>query len=200
MNDLKSIIATNIAQLRKEQEMTQFELAEKLNYSDKAVSKWERGESIPDIAVVKQIADLFSVSVDYLLTLDHPDRHIQPGVVSKRNRMYITGLSILLVWFVATLLFVIFDLTPIETTVHWLTFIYAVPASAIVWLIFNCIWFRPAINWMIITIIMWSFLAAVFITVLSTLGSSLWLIFILGVPGQAIITLWSGIKFKRKKD
>ncbi len=71
MQDLKPIIAKNIAELRKAASMTQIELATRLNYSDKAVSKWERGESIPDVGVLKEIADLFEVRVDYLLTEDH---------------------------------------------------------------------------------------------------------------------------------
>ena len=71
MEDPKEIIARNIVDLRRKNGMTQLELAEKLNYTDKAVSKWERGESIPDVAVLKTIADLFGVTVDYLLTAEH---------------------------------------------------------------------------------------------------------------------------------
>lgn len=197
MEELKVTIAANIASLRKAREMTQFELAERLNYSDKAVSKWERGESIPDVAVLKQIADLFSVTVDYLLTDDHSDKREQPGIISQRNRMYIMGLSILLVWFIATLIFVVFDLAQLNLTGHWLTFIYALPVSAVVWLVFNSIWFNGKINWVIISLLMWSFLLSLYLT-LTVLGSNLWLIFILGIPGQAIIYLWSGIKFKKR--
>jgi transcriptional regulator with XRE-family HTH domain len=87
VEELKVTIAANIASLRKAREMTQFELAERLYYSDKAVSKWERGESIPDVAVLKQIADLFSVTVYYLLTDDHSDKREQPGIISQRNRI-----------------------------------------------------------------------------------------------------------------
>ena len=61
MQDIKPIIAKNITILRQNAKMTQSELAEKLNYSDKAISKWERGESIPDITVLKALADLFGV-------------------------------------------------------------------------------------------------------------------------------------------
>ena len=197
MDELKTIIAANIASLRKAREMTQFELAERLNYSDKAVSKWERGESIPDVAVLKQIADLFSVTVDYLLTDDHSDKREQPGIISQRNRMYIMGLSILLVWFIATLVFVVMDLTPLNASGHWLTFIYALPVSAVVWLVFNSIWFSGKINWVIISLLMWSFLLCLYLT-LTVFGSNLWLIFILGIPGQAIIYLWSGIRFKKR--
>ena len=64
MNDLKLIVAKNITELRKQHGMTQLQLAEKLNYSDKAVSKWERGESVPDVAVLVEIAELFSVRLD----------------------------------------------------------------------------------------------------------------------------------------
>ena len=71
MEDLKKIIARNIVDLRRANNMTQLELAEKLNYTDKAVSKWERGESLPDISVLKTIADLFGVKIDYLVTVDH---------------------------------------------------------------------------------------------------------------------------------
>lgn len=197
MDELKATIAANVASLRKAREMTQYELAERLNYSDKAVSKWERGESIPDVKTIKQIADLFSVTVDYLLTRDHPDKKEQPGIISRRNRLYIMGLSILLVWFVATLIFVVFDLAQLNLTGHWLPFIYAVPVSAVVWLIFNCMWFNRKINWAIISILMWSFLLCLYLT-LAVFSSNLWLIFILGIPGQAIIYLWSGIKFKKR--
>ena len=67
MEELKTVIAKNISELRRSAMMTQLDLAERLNYSDKAVSKWERAESVPDISVLKAIADIFGVSVDYLL-------------------------------------------------------------------------------------------------------------------------------------
>ena len=71
VTDLKQTIAKNITALRQGRKMTQIELAEKLNYSDKAISKWERGESIPDVTVLKSIADLFGVTLDYLLQESH---------------------------------------------------------------------------------------------------------------------------------
>ena len=67
MDELRSIFAENVAALRRAAGMTQLQMAERLNYSDKAISKWERGESIPDVAMLKAVADLFSVPVDYLL-------------------------------------------------------------------------------------------------------------------------------------
>ncbi len=200
MEDPKEIIAHNIVDLRRKNGMTQLELAEKLNYTDKAVSKWERGESIPDVAVLKTIADLFGVTVDYLLTAEHKTT---VPVLSRlestlRSHRVITGLSILLVALLATLIFVILDLLPGERGGAWLSFIWAVPVGSIVWLVFNSIWFNRHLNYLIISILVWSTLAATHITALF-FGVNIWLIYVLGVPGQAIILLWSKMRGRKKK-
>ncbi|MCI5676394.1 MAG: helix-turn-helix domain-containing protein [Clostridia bacterium] len=200
MEDPKEIIARNIVDLRRKNGMTQLELAEKLNYTDKAVSKWERGESIPDVAVLKTIADLFGVTVDYLLTAEHKTT---VPVLSRlestlRSHRVITGLSILLVALLATLIFVILDLLPGERGGAWLSFIWAVPVGSIVWLVFNSIWFNRHLNYLIISILVWSTLTATHITALF-FGVNIWLIYVLGVPGQAIILLWSKMRGWKKK-
>ena len=110
MKDLRDIVAKNIATLRTEAGLTQLKLAEKLNYSDKAVSKWERGESVPDIFMLKEIADTFGVTVDYLLESDHGgDAHPTKKLVRlrRRNRMMISIMSVACVWLVATIAFAI---------------------------------------------------------------------------------------------
>ena len=84
MDDLKVIISENITQLRKEHGLTQADLAEKLNYSDKAVSKWERAESLPDITVLKAMADLFNVKVDYLLTAEHEQEGQRETIIGEK--------------------------------------------------------------------------------------------------------------------
>ena len=200
MEDPKEIIARNIVDLRRKNGRTQLELAEKLNYTDKAVSKWERGESIPDVAVLKTIADLFGVTVDYLLTAEHKTT---VPVLSRlestlRSHRVITGLSILLVALLATLIFVILDLLPGERGGAWLSFIWAVPVGSIVWLVFNSIWFNRHLNYLIISILVWSTLTATHITALF-FGVNIWLIYVLGVPGQAIILLWSKMRGWKKK-
>lgn len=194
MDDLKSIIAANISQLRRDKGITQLELAERLNYSDKAVSKWERGESYPDVATLKEIAEMFSVTVDYLLQAEHPQEKTARREYTKkqkRNRVLITAISCVLVWLIATFVFVNIDLLTTDMHAHWLAFIYAVPATAIVLLIFNSIWGRPRWNFVIISVLMWSFLLAVCLTMLS---ANLWLLFLVGIPGQIIIVLWAGIR------
>ena len=199
LEDIKSIIAENIVQLRKSKGMTQIELAEKLNYSDKAISKWERGESVPDISVLKTIADLFNVTVDYLITDDHDggvigDEGIDEEVLKKklRARGMITGMSILLVWLVASVIFVPLDIATKDTVAHWLSYAFAVPVSMLVWLIFNSIWFNRRKNYLIISLMVWTLLAAIHLSVLVG-GYNVWQIYLFGIPGQLIIILWSKI-------
>ncbi len=200
MTDVKMTIAKNITALRQSNKLTQIELAEKLNYSDKAVSKWERGESIPDVIVLKSIADLFGVSLDYLLEAEHD---AQPVVIpenngyQQRNRRVTTTLSVLLVWFVATVCYVVMDLCVPTTVFKWIAFAYAVPVSVIVWLVFNSTWFNRRHNYGIISLLMWSGLACLFVTLLAA-GYLLWKFFLLGIPGQVAILLWS--RFQKKAN
>lgn len=195
METLKPIIAKNISELRCQHGMTQIELAEYLNYSDKAVSKWERGESVPDVAVLKKIAERYGVSLDYLVQEAHDEPptplNAAPDVaIRQRNRKVITSMSILLVWLLATLCFVTLDITFDDIHSHWLSFLFALPVTMIVWLVFNSIWFYPRNNYWIISLLMWSLLASIHLCVL-TLGANLWMLYLLGVPGQIIILLWS---------
>ncbi len=201
MQDLKLIIAKNIAALRREREMTQFELAEKLNYSDKAISKWERGESVPDIVVLKQIADLFEVTVDWLLE----EEHLKPKKSSEflknrfKNRSFITGISIALVWLVAATAFVIADTFREYGAVHyWMAFLFALPITCIVWLVFNTIWFNKRRNFLIISLLMWSILTCIFLPLLIIGGIVIRFLPILGGIGQIIIILWSRITNGKK--
>ena len=202
MNDLKPIIAKNITELRTAAGMTQIELAQKLNYTDKAVSKWERGESVPDVAVLLRVAELFDVKLDYLVHEHTQKRTVSELAVEKfRNRGLITGISIVLVWLVATVLYVSTDIASVPPIYRWLVFVWAVPASSVVWLIFNSIWFAKKINYIIISVLIWSALAATYLTLL-VFGIdvfNIWILFFLGIPAQIIILLWSGIK-RRKAE
>ena len=198
MSDIKLTVAKNITALRQSHKMTQIELAEKLNYSDKAVSKWERGESMPDVSVLKNIADMFGVTVDYLLH-EAPANTQQPVEANPghghSNHTVITVLSVLLVWLLATMCFIAMDIVWPQNVVTWLSFLYGVPISMIVWLVFNSIWFNRRRNYLIISLLMWSVLACIFLT-LVTAGYQIWKFFLLGIPGQIAIYVWS--RFKRK--
>lgn len=192
--DKKRIVANNISELRKAIPLTQAELAEKLNYSDKAISKWERGESLPDVFVLKEIADIFGVTVDYLLEEVHSLSAKMQSVPRqiKRNRLLISMLSFFAVWLVATTAYVVLGLSA-DVSKDWLAFVYAVPVSAVVLIVFNSVWGCPKYNFVIISVLLWSTLACIYLTV-GDFGN--WLLFIVGIPAQVIIILWSGIKAK----
>lgn len=200
MNDIKNAIAKNISELRQSHGMTQIELAERLNYSDKAISKWERAESIPDVTVLVTIAELFGVSLDYLVHEEHStheQRQAAEPSVRKHNRRLIAAMSTMLVGFIALLVFVILAIFAPALTGAWLPFIYAIPVAAIVLLVFNSIWFDSRKNYLIISVLMWSVLLSIHVSVLLG-GYDLWLMYLLGIPGQLVIFMWSRLK-KRPK-
>lgn len=195
MEDTKAIVAKNITELRLLNNMTQVELAEKLNYSDKTISKWERGDSSPDIAVLVEIADLFGVSLDYLVRAENIDRTVKENKISQTryNRKVISYISESIVWFLAILAFIITSLITSETTFQGLYFVYALPVVLVVKLIFNSVWFNPRNNYFIISALVWSILAAIHITFLY-FKINVALIYLLGIVGQIVIILWSFLK------
>lgn len=181
--------------------MTQLELAEELNYSDKAISKWERGESLPDIAVLKYTADFFNVSVDYLIEEDHTKSEEKPSAktkLSRRNCAIITSLAVMTVWLIATAVFSFLLKVAPHVTNGWTAFIYAVPCSAVVLLIFNSIWGEnKKLNYLYVSLIVWTVLASVYMTCLLFFDFNFWTLFLIGVPAQIIILLWSGLRFNK---
>lgn len=195
MEDIKMIVAKNIAELRLLNNMTQLELAEKLNYSDKTISKWERGESSPDIAVLVEIADLFGVTLDYMVRTENVNEQVKENKQkeARYNHKVITYISEGCAWFVALFAFIITSLIVQKMTFQWMYFVYALPVVLIIRLVFNSIWFNPRHNYFIISALMWSVLTAIYTTFLY-FKINVALIYLLGVAGQIVIVLWSFIK------
>ena len=197
---LKYVIGKNIAAYRKRCGLTQVGLADKLNYSDKAVSKWERGESTPDIITLAQLAEQFGVTVNELI--QDPDalpehtgavQHAMEKVVEKTlkrkaDKNIILGLSSILVWFVALFLYVV--LSGLELENSWLAFFYAIPANAIVLLSLRSAWHDFRWNRALISTIMWGALLSIYVTLSVLADINFWKMFLLGVPGQIAILLW----------
>ncbi len=194
MKDVRGNLARNITELRLKNNMTQLELAEKLNYSDKAISKWERGESAPDISVLIELADLFGVTLDDLVRAERIEQTVSEPKTQggKYNRRAISYVSESVGWIVAIIAFIITTLILGKMSFQWLYFIYALPVVLIVRLVFNSIWFNPRHNYLIISLLMWSVLSAIQITFLYC-GVNVALIYLLGVAGQIVIVLWSFI-------
>lgn len=191
MNDMKSITAKNISALRQKAGMTQLELAEKLNYSDKAISKWEHGDSLPDITVLAELADLFGVSLDELVRGEKPEPEtVKEAAPAGRRKNVITFSALLLVVFAALLTFVLIRL--IGGVSVWIVFVYALPVLCIVWLVFNAMWFNTRRNYLIISLLMWSSLMSIQLSLYQASIAALE-VYLLGIPGQIAILLWSGL-------
>ena len=190
MEEIKEAIALNIVNYRKRAKLTQVELAEKLNYSDKAVSKWERGEATPDIVVLKQIADLFGITVDDLIKKPKPNtnkKFFQIPKILKNKRVLITALSFILVWLLATIIFVMYGIFSKDVSKAWLVFIYALPVSCIVLVVFFSLWSNHITTFVAVTLLIWSTCLAIY---LSFPAPRVWLIFLIAIPLQVLAVLW----------
>lgn len=212
MNDekLKAILGSNIANYRKQQSLTQAGLAEQLNYSDKAVSKWERGESMPDVLTVVQIAELFGITVNDLLTdpnclpaektpmVEKMEKAVEKTLKRKADKLSILGLSSLLVWFVALLLFVIISSLGIAKS--WIAFLYAIPANAIVLLSLLSAWRDFRWNKTLVSVIVWGCLLSLYVSLLLFVKVNIWKLFLLGIPGQLAVLLWFRLFRKSPKE
>lgn len=187
---LREYFARNLAYYRKALGLTQIELAEKLNYSDKSVSKWERGDGLPDLAVTVQIAEIFGLSVNDLVA-EKPRRKL----MTTRNKIIITLLSMGVAWLVATVLFFLCEIIFPEVSVWWLFYIYAIPISAVVGIVFSCIWWKKIHIFAAISTLIWSVALCVMLTVsVAASVPKISLIFIIAAVVQILAVLWFLIK------
>lgn len=195
MSEIRNNIAENLYRLRLESNLTQSELAQKLNYTDKSVSKWENGDATPPIDTLKELADLYGVTLDYLTSKD-PHDNISNNYSSKENntnKIIITILAVSIVWLIATVCYVYSYI--LANVSIWKIFIYAVPVSLIILLVFNGIWGKRKYIFIICSLLIWSILASFYIMFLD---KSPWALFIIGVPLQVGTILWANLKPNRK--
>lgn len=183
MDNLNYIIAKNLSHLRKMNGLTQAELAEKLNYSDKAVSKWEKGESLPGVEVLYKLSKLYGVSLDFIV--GEETARSAPVPSQRKNHNIITLLSVLAVWLLATVVYIFCDI--FAGLKPWMAFCWAVPASLVVTLVFNVIWHGKKLFFLVVSFLMWSLLLCF---CLQFLNYNIWLILAIGVPLQAGAILW----------
>ena len=155
---LRVNFANRLNDLRRAAGMTQLELAQKLNYSDKSVSKWERADGIPDLYVVMQIADIFEVTVDDLLS----DKPFRRHFIS-RNKLLVTFLAMSVPWLVATFCNWILGIFFPEVA-FWRLYVYATPVTAIIALVFSCIWWKRIWQFISVSAIIWSIPTCIFLS------------------------------------
>jgi len=184
--EFKKIVADNISYYRKKMGLTQLQLAEKINYSDKAISKWERAESLPEVYVLNQLATFFGVTLNDFLTVGRKPR--EPLAV--KTRILISILSAGIVWLVATVIFVLTNL--IKPNINfdtWLLFIYAIPLSSIVLLVFSLIWGNNRLSFAFVTSLSVGLTLSIYLS-LFKIYPHIWYIFISLVPIEILAMFW----------
>ena len=196
MNDLRKTIAENITKLRTASKLTQGELAKILNYTDKSISKWERGESLPPIETLKELADFFNVSLDSLVNKTPViyDNTLFNKTKNSHNKLIITWLAVSFVWLIAVIVFT-YEAMLYKTYIWWI-FVLAVPISCVVLLIFNCIWGKRQLTFIIISILIWTSLTAIYCI---SIQNNLWLVYLAGIPLQICTVLWSRLKSGKRE-
>ncbi|MEG2014318.1 MAG: helix-turn-helix domain-containing protein [Clostridia bacterium] len=193
--ELKRVIASNLTYYRKRANITQFELAAKLNYSDKSVSKWERGDGLPDFLILTQLAEFYGITVNDFLNPN--ERKTQP--ISKKNRFLIPIIASGFVWLVATIIFVMTLLLDPSIRGMWKVFLYAVPVSAIVLIVFSNIFHHKWWTCVFVSVLIWGLCFSLYFSITNEL---MWLIFLLGGVVQVLTILWFLLKIpdKIKRD
>ena len=193
MNNIKEIIAKNLVALRKSRKYTQKELAQKLNYSDKAISRWEHAETLPDIETLCKLCDIYGVRFEYLLQEEQPLKN-NPYVIRTDipSRIVTMCIAVCAVWIVALIAYM-YSNTLLGNN-RWTLFIWAIPISCIVCQIYNKLYFaNNAFRCVMYSVAQWSAILAIY---LQLLEQNIWMLFITGVPVQAVIILTTILKYK----
>jgi len=182
MEDIKGNIAENLARLRKNNGYTQQEFAKIFNYSDKAVSRWEKGESLPDIDVLEKICDFYGIRFDDLI---HKDLIIHETKTKfDGNKL---ALVLLYVFFTYTLATIIFVYNQIYGGfIFWQIFVWAIPVCCLFGYWYARKWWKTRYQIAFLSVGMWSLIISFY---LQFLDMNLWPIFLLGIPLQGVIIL-----------
>ena len=202
MDALKQTIAKNLVQLRTQAKLTQAQLAEKLNYSDKAVSKWERGEAIPDLRVLIQLARLYEITVDDIVNTGSVENIVKPRMNVGKKRLLITLLSAGLVWFVATVIFTIFFYVPVTEDYAFLSFVVAPFVCAVVLTVFSALWGNRITTAITCSLIIWTLAVMLHIFVITFKPfDKIEFLYVVAAVFEILVILWFILRrfIKRKK-
>ena len=190
MSDLKEVIAANLTRLRQQAGLTQLQLADMLNYSDKAVSKWERGESIPDLRVLVQLAEIYHITVDDIVK-EQPEKAVKPKLNLVKKRLLISLLSMGLVWVIATGVFMILYYISSIRDYAYLTFVVAPFVSFVVAVVFACLWGNRLTATLASSAVIWSIvlIVGVFLSQFAK-DVPIWPFIIVAAGVQALVIGW----------
>lgn len=190
MKTLNDIISENLIIQRKNNLLTQSEVAFLLNYSDKSVSKWEQGHAIPTLEILMELTKIYNTTLDELVT-DKDIKKIDErkefeNLVKKQySRLIVSLLSISCVWIIATIIYSVLTMAGVSN--GSLAYLWSVPITALMSFIFNFIWGKRSISTLIISVLLWLTLASIYITLYVV--EPMVQIFYIGIPIQVTIIL-----------
>lgn len=195
--DIKQIIAKNLANLRKNKKITQTELAEQFGYSDKAISKWENGDTLPDIQTLYQLCEFYNVTLDFLVSEQCFEEKIK--YINHLNKKVIINNSLIellycsFVWILAVIIYVyLYTFSEIN---YWQIFIWAIPATTIVMLLFTKVWKQKLYTFIVRSLFFWTLVTACYIQFIEY---NIWPLFFLMIPIQVALILTIAINDKLK--
>lgn len=191
MEELRTIIGENLANLRKEKGLTQLELADYFNYSDKAISKWEKGDTLPDVETLYKLCDFYGVTLDYLThegnRKDKSQYLKQDEKRNFRNDVISTAMILTMLWMILTIVYVYVYLK--NDISLWIVFIWGIPGSALILAVTNKKYFKSRLNaYLSNSLFNWSLITAVYLQVLYI---NAWPLFLVGIPAQIFLLLWA---------
>lgn len=195
--DIKQIIAKNLANLRKNKKITQTELAEQFGYSDKAISKRENGDTLPDIQTLYQLCEFYNVTLDFLVSEQSFEEKIK--YINHLNKRVIINNSLIellycsFVWILAVIIYVyLYTFSEIN---YWQIFIWAIPATTIVMLLFTKVWKQKLYTFIVRSLFFWTLVTACYIQFIEY---NIWPLFFLMIPIQVALILTIAINDKLK--
>lgn len=199
-NKQQELLAKNLVYYRKASGLTQLELAEKFNYSDKSISKWERGEGFPDVFVLKSLADFYGINVDDFYSEEHKKITVKHN--QKRKQIFIRLLSIGIGLLVTFLTFFLLDtLLPKDSVFKpWLVFIYGLLVVSIIWLVWEFIYHKRFVRMLATSAVIWTAALSIYLTFFVVMNLNLYLIFIVAIPLQVLEVLWFLFRNKKNKS
>lgn len=194
---IRKVVAARLTAYRKRANLTQAELAEKINYSDKSVSKWERGDGLPDLLVLCRLAELYEIPVDEFL---HEGTLKRPASVLHRRHWLVSVMSVGLVFLIAAVVFYI--LTVLSVPNAWMCFIAALPISAILAVVFSHVWGKTLLQCISVSALVWTLALTIYLTLylLARPVTGNYLLFAIAGGMQVLVLLWYLLQHYRKKS
>ncbi len=196
---IESIISQNLIELRKNKQLKQSELSQEIGYSDKTISRWENGTSIPDVATLVKLANFYNVSLNDLITENATEKinDNKPDLQNKKIKdLSNLGLAVLTVWLLAVMIYIgmiLFNKEPL-----WQMFVFAVPIS-------SCLAYRHTsrylnIRWLdftLLSLINFGLVTAIYLVIIEY---NFWQLFFLTLPLEGMCLINTFFRKKNNKQ